>query len=340
MNAMNLRALLLGFGLAFAAAASMAQQGIQLKQVMQGADISCGKLFIFNQSEGTCTISDAVRKALTADKCTGPGLTYVEALKECIVVKESVPKPECKADNVKLEFDATLKQCVVKADTPKSAPGNYKGDCFRLNTASPISGLENGEMYTVTDQGEADANGDKQLSMKKGKFTLFPTIGCKVADGDKAGPLVQAKASELVVSGATRYGYAYGLLTMPYKYYPSAKSFESGAPIGGYMGWRMGQAASGFTLALALTLGSVKADTVDPKQLDVDGKPKVTGSTNVSALSYAAGFVFDVAKDPKAKPFKAGFFVGKDFVNNDPSVQYRFNRKTWIAVQIGYDFTD
>lgn len=340
MNSMTLRALLLGPVLAFAAAASVAQQGLQLKQVMLGAEKKCASPFTLNEAEGSCTISDASLAALTAEQCKGPGLAFVGTPAKCFLVKESVPKPECKANNVNLEFDATLKQCVVKADTPKSAPGNYKGDCFRLNTASPISGLADGELYTVTDQVEADANGDKLLSMKKGKFTLFPTIGCQVARGNQAGPVVQAKASELVVSGATRYGYAYGLLTMPYKYYPSAKSFESGAPIGAYMGWRMGQAASGFTLALALTLGSVKADTVDPKQLDTDGRPKVTGSTNVSALSYAAGFVFDVAKDPKAKPFKAGVFMGKDFVNNDPSVQYRFNRKTWLAVQIGYDFTD
>ena len=106
------------------------------------------------------------------------------------------------------------------------------------------------------------------------------------------------------------------------------------------MGWRVGQVGSGYTLALAATTGWVTADTVDPTQKDSSGNAKVTGSTQVAALSYAMGVIFDVAKDPKNKPFKAGLFIGKDFVNNDVTISFRYNRKTWIALQLGFDFTD
>jgi hypothetical protein len=147
-------------------------------------------------------------------------------------------------------------------------------------------------------------------------------------------------ASQMNAVGATRFGYAYGFLTMPYKYFPSEKSFQVNVPIGAYMGWRWGAAGSGQTLAAAVTLSTVKANTVDPNTLDASGKPTVTGTTDVAALSIAAGIMFDVLKSPAGKPFKTGVFVGRDIVNQDPTIDYKFNRKNWIAVQIGYSFTD
>jgi len=144
----------------------------------------------------------------------------------------------------------------------------------------------------------------------------------------------------MMSTGAGRYGWAYGALTMPYKYYPSDKSFVAGVPIGAYLGWRMGRAGSGVTLAGALTLSQVKAETVDPKVLDGDGKPTVTGTADVAALSAAVGVVFDVSKEPGTKAFKAGLFVGKDRITHSPTIDYKHSGKTWFAVQIGFDFTD
>lgn len=147
-------------------------------------------------------------------------------------------------------------------------------------------------------------------------------------------------AAALMEAGALRSGYAFGLLTMPYKYYPGEKSFVAGVPIGAYLGWRNGVAGSGSTFAAALTLGQVKADTVDPAQKDANGKPTVIGSADVAALSLALGVMYDLLKSPVGKPFKAGIFVGADVVSRDPTVSYRFNRKPWVAIQLGYDFTD
>ena len=50
--------------------------------------------------------------------------------------------------------------------------------------------------------------------------------------------------------------------------------------------------------------------------------------------------MFDVLKSPAGKPFKAGLFVGVDRVSRSPSVSYAQNGKAWLALQIGYDFTD
>jgi hypothetical protein len=214
-----------------------------------------------------------------------------------------------------------------------SAPGDYVSDCFEIAAAPPGTTLKKDETYFVSGQKEI-ANDDRELTLVKGRIKWF--FGCKPV-GD---PVQRIAASRLIESGAYRRGWAYGALTMPYKYFPGEKSFVVNAPIGAYLGWRDGQAGSGRTYALAVTLSSVKANVVDPNLLDAAGKPTVTGTADVAALSLAAGAMFDILKSPRGKPFKVGVFVGRDTVSRDPTIDYRYNRKNWVALQIGYDFTD
>ncbi len=213
-----------------------------------------------------------------------------------------------------------------------SAAGDYIGDCFGLK-GNPDVNDEGARTYLVTEQKELD-NDDRRLTVVPGKIKYFP-LRCVATSREREAKL----ASELIAQGATRSGYAYGVLTMPYKYFPGEKSFTVNAPVGGYMGWRHGRAGSGTTYAVAFTLSSVKANTVDPSTL-VDNKPAVTGTAQVAAISFAAGVMFDVLKSTRGKPFKTGLFIGRDRVSQDPTVDYRFNGKTWVALQIGFDFTD
>ena len=257
----------------------------------------------------------------------------------CVAAKDAIaPKPEC---NPLPGFAGKVKdsgkdvKCIYEATVPVSAPGDYLGDCFNIKAVPSGTSLVPGRDYFVSAQRELPGD-DRDLTLIPGHNDSFP-LGCKALSG----PQQRVNASALVEAGATRHGYAYGFLTMPYKYFPGEKSFQVNVPIGGYFGWRRGQAGSGVTTAFAFTLSSVKANTVDPKTTDpATGKPAVTGTTDVAALAGAAGLVFDILKSGRGKPFKAGIFIGKDVVSKDPSVDYRFNRKTWIAIQLGYDFTD
>lgn len=247
-------------------------------------------------------------------------------------------KPECSTVLGRLAYDPETKSCVLVVNSPTSAPGSYVGDCFTVVGDVEGTLFKSGDTYAVTNQ-RREANDERTLTMVKGDVNLVPIpfyFGCKARGGKE----VEVPAGRMMASGAKRYGWAYGFLTMPYKYYPSAKEFQVGVPIGSYLGYRVGQAGSGYTWAAAVTLGQVKADTLDPKLPDPSGKPTVTGTTDVAALSWALGMVFDVSKEPATKGFKAGVFVGQDRVNRSPSIEYKHNGKTWVAIQVGYDFTD
>ncbi len=313
---------------------------------------TCPSFFEFKAFEaaeakdgGTCHVKDL--SGLTEADCKAAGFIFQDG---ACVQGENKPDPQCKPIP---GFESTITgraaevKCSYERKIIASAPGDYIGDCFHVKVVPPGTSLKSDTFYLVT--GQSNLETGQELTVVRGElqglgakwFGDYPLfiigLGCKPAvDGEQH----KVAPAKLIEAGASRRGYAYGFLTMPYKYFPSEKSFLVNVPIGGYFGWRWGQAGSGVTTAIAVTLSSVKANTVDPNTLDAEGKPAVTGTADVAALSGAFGFVFDVLKSPTQKSVKAGFFVGKDYVNDDPTIDYRFNRKTWIAIQLGFDFTD
>jgi hypothetical protein len=297
--------------------------------------VECPAHYDLVEATGTCKARDTEIRALAQGQCSGEGLRLTNENK--CAPTEAAPSPQCKAwsgRKSRVSGSGSKAFCVYEPTLAVSGLGDYIGDCFEITGAPPGNGLQSKGIYLVTGQGEAESN-DRELTLVDARSDWY-YLGCEAVPGSKH----KTMASSLMESGALRSGYAYGFLTMPYKYYPGAKSFVTGVPIGGYLGWRNGKAGSGRTLAAAVTLSNVKANTVDPKVLDADGKPAATGSADVAALSLAFGWMFDVSKTALGKPFKAGVFAGWDFVNKAPTIDYRFNRKPWIAIQIGYDFTD
>lgn len=281
-----------------------------------------------------------VAKKLDSAACLAAGFDFKQGPPPvCVADPAKAPKAACKAIS---SYAATVNgsgadaTCAYERVNPSSAAGDYIGDCFHVKGVPPGTGLAGDRMYFVSGQRNIDGDNDRELTLVPGHLQFFPTLGC-LAD---AGTPVKAQASQLIEAGASRQGYSYGLLTMPYKYFPKDRSFIVGAPVGAYLGWRYGQAGSGTMVALALTLGQVKGETVDPTKLDANKQPTVTGTTDVPALSAAVGVMFDVLKSPRGKPFKAGLFFGRDTVSAEPTIRYRYNRKNWLAVQLGYDFTD
>lgn len=309
----------------------------------------CPSYFALDESTRLCAKDDQSIMKLNELQCKGDNLKLDNGT--CIAIKDNI-QPICKSINsytARLIGAGTSASCQHERITiTTSSQGDYIGDCFIIRTPIDEYPLEIGKHYFVTAQDNQNKENPQLSLIEAGEWEVWdwlmpiqkytPGFGCRPTEAAKRP--VRIQASRLSESGATRRGYAYGVLTMPYKYFPSKKSFSVGLPIGGYIGWRVGQPGAGGTFALAMTLSSVKADIVDPKTLDAQNKPVITGSTDVAALSGAAGFVFDVTKNPSGRSFKAGLFVGRDFINSDPSINYRFNKANWIAIQIGFDFTD
>lgn len=296
----------------------------------------CGDGLVFDTA-GKCKVDPAIAKDQA--KCQAASLDFKND--QCTATAEQLAA-RCKPF---YGYKATLKAqvCTYEKSMPVSASADYLGDCFAINAVQPHPKLVSGQTYLVTAQTKVDdTSNDKRLTLVPGDFRWLPPsiCGAKKIASNGAASAVQINASELLTAGASRRGWAYGLLTMPYKYFPDDKAFVSGAPIGPYLGFRFGQAGSGLTAAAAVTLGQVTGQTVDPTKLDSNNKPTVTGTTQLPAIAASLGLIFDIAKSQGAKPFKAGVFVGQDWINSDPTIFYKYNRKKWIALQLGYDFTD
>jgi hypothetical protein len=332
----------ISFGVGFLSLHAPAQSALLDK--FDPADLSkpevCPDYYNYKKDSGECMADTNKINVLKEDDCKGPGLklNVGGSPPVCVVDNKKKPSPKCKSlpgYTSKITGTGVNAACSFERLILASAPGDYIGDCFHIKAVPPGTELEHGEYYFVSGQ-KTTASNDRELTLVSGEVRWIPPTGCHATGG----PQHQVFASQLIEAGASRYGYAYGILTMPYKYFPSEKSFQVNVPIGGYLGYRYGQAGSGTTFALAVTLSSVKANTVDPTKLDAAGKPTVTGTADVTAISGAIGFMFDFLKSPNGSPFKAGVFIGKDIVSSDPNIDYRFNRKTWIAIQLGYDFTN
>jgi hypothetical protein len=312
----------------------------------------CPTLFKLN-AKGLCEVQAGQVQALkTTETCQPNTLFTLDTAKGECKAKQDTVAPECKAVegfNAKIEQAGVDAKCIYSPaiDVESSNSGDYLGDCFIIK--SKVQGypdLAPDSAYIVTRQD--NSNPDKPMvkvvpAQRWDKLSFFqeyvPGMSCRPSNTSSVAPL-DLPARSLTDAGALRMGWVHGVLTMPYKYYPSKKKFEAGVPLGAYLGWRWGQPGAGLTLAAAVTIGSVKANTVDPKTLDADGKPKVTGNTNATALAAALGYVVDITRNEQRNPFKVGVFVGKDFVNTSPNLVYEYNRKTWVALQIGFQFTD
>lgn len=330
---------ILALGLLLAAVSSPSLAATRKVALPELAAPTCPPpLLTFDSKTGACVPADKDKVAALKEEACPKANGFAFANGKCTFDQAKAPAPACNKSVSNLVYDADAKSCLLVTGQPSSSPGDYVSDCFKVVGVPEGSGLEAGKYYTVTNQRD-EQDDDHLLSVVEGDLNWVPVpglFGCKATKGPKRMVL----ASSLMDNGAQRFGWAYGALAMPYKYYPKSKTFVAGLPIGAYLGWRMGRAGSGVTLAAAMTLSQVKADTIDPKTLDMNGKPTVTGTTDVAALSGAIGLVFDVSKRPGLKAFKAGAFVGKDRINRSPTIDFKQQGQWWMALQLGFDFTD
>jgi hypothetical protein len=283
--------------------------------------------------DGKCQVdADAVGKLDEAGCKAVPGLNWGGTPAKCTGTPAKPPTPTCSGDISGILPTPKDGKCHLDRSVPRSAVGDFLGDCFRIDAQpSPETPPLIGGHYLKVLSSRLGANGTDTLLTVARADGRIPVFSCNAQD--KAVPY-EINASELARIGAKRYGWAYGVLAMPYKFYEKSKKIGDGAAIGPYLGWRMGEPGSGTTFAMSLALSKVKGEVRDAQS-------NVTSTPDLAAISAAAGVMWDVRKATGiGKPFTVGLFVGTDRVSSDNVVKFPHNGKGWLALQIGYDFTD
>lgn len=114
---------------------------------------------------------------------------------------------------------------------------------------------------------------------------------------------------------------------VPYKYHFSgSREFGGSATIGPDFGYRSEKNSYGFGLKYIAFLG---AGTVSVTQ-NVDG---VATKQSLSSFSYGVGVLGEIKQD-----FQWGLVFGRDRVSG--ASKFPDNGKTWVAIALGYSFSN
>lgn len=118
-----------------------------------------------------------------------------------------------------------------------------------------------------------------------------------------------------------RYGFTYGVLATPFKYYPSTGVLESRSTIGGYLGYRLHD-RPGVSNILAVAVGPTSAS--------------VSNTTNgVTTTNTANGATLAFAWLGQFKgEFTTGVIAGWDFFSKADNVSN--NKALWLGLTLGY----
>jgi hypothetical protein len=132
--------------------------------------------------------------------------------------------------------------------------------------------------------------------------------------------------TEIVRFGYVRSGVVYGLLLVPYKYHRHDKSFTSSVTVGPYFGTRVGYLGLDSSLVISVGLTSLNVANANGQTSTQQG------------YTIAAGMIWSITKNKS--PLQFGLLVGKDWAGSNASPRYVHEGKTWIAAQIGFNFSD
>ena len=149
----------------------------------------------------------------------------------------------------------------------------------------------------------------------------------------KLGDSYTLTAEQLKNASYSRYGWIYGPMIVPFKYFPHDRSFEPSQSLGMYTGYR----TSWFESRGLSFVGSAGVATMKVSQVvDDPAKPggKTTKENTIAGYTLAGGVLFDLTRE--ARPFVAGLLVGRDFVGRNSALEYKHDNKTWIALQFGW----
>jgi hypothetical protein len=144
----------------------------------------------------------------------------------------------------------------------------------------------------------------------------------------KVDDVVVVRQTLISATPPDRYGLTYGTLIVPYKMQLKGdRGTSGGASLGGYLGFRQDRSGiTGLALQYVFFAGGASISVVQ----NVDGQ---SVSQDVTGLTYGVALLGTV-KDT----FQLGVVVGADRVNRN--VKYGNNNKPWIALSLGFDFSN
>lgn len=163
---------------------------------------------------------------------------------------------------------------------------------------------------------------------------LFTEVEVSQHCGDSSSPalergqVVLLRHDRIESLNPVRKGLTYGALIVPYKYHRSGeKGFTGGTSLGGYLGYRVDR--TGFTGFETNFIGFFGGASIAVPET-VDGE---TSLSNRAGVSYGVGILATIKDE-----FQIGLVVGRDRV--DSAADYVRNGRTWVALSLGYEFSN
>lgn len=257
--------------------------------------------------------ASAAKSAASAAGSAAGAASSASAAKKAadsVEAKFSLPVSIAAGDRIKLRSN-------VAAMEGKNGAANANAP---LNTCLRVTRLDSGNGITVTVE-----EGDR----------IFGS--CATPNGAPGvvvtGNTYKLSSEQLKDASYSRYGWIYGPMAVPFKFFPHDRSFEPSQSLGMYLGYRTSWFESrGLSWVASAGLATMKVSQV----VDDPAKPgaKTTKENTVAGYTVAGGVLFDLTRE--TKPFVAGLLMGRDFVGSNSALTYRHDNRTWIALQIGW----
>lgn len=121
-----------------------------------------------------------------------------------------------------------------------------------------------------------------------------------------------------------RYGFTYGVMATPFKYYPGSGVMESRSTIGGYLGYRLHE-RPGVSNVLAIAVGPTTATLHTPAANGAATPTTSTANGTTIALAWLGEFKGE---------FTTGVIAGWDFFSKTDNVPN--NGSVWLGITLGY----
>jgi hypothetical protein len=216
------------------------------------------------------------------------------------------------------KFNAKVEHFRTSSGEPRGELTAPKGSCFRVSQ----------EFEDPTDPTQKLARG----TFITGWFprVLLPPYKCLDEESLQKEPLRLDPAlsydvpKRMIVEerDRDRFGWTYGALVAPFKYYRKERDFSAGASVGPYLGYRLhDRQGSSSVLALGIGMATASVTTNNP-----DGS---TSTSNTTGMSAALAYLLDIKGS-----FNVGFLAGADYYSKSQNVAN--SGKLWLGLSFGY----
>lgn len=229
-----------------------------------------------------------------------------------------------------------------KPAATEAADINTVGDFFKFNVkvehfrpsdaAGPEVTAPQDSCFRVSQELEQSdpANPSKAKKIARGKFEtgwfprlLLPPYKCESSlPFDAALSYDVPRQMILEDRDRERFGWTYGALVTPFKFYTKDREFSAGASVGPYLGYRLHD-RQGSSSVLALAIGAATANVTTN---NADGS---SSNSNATGLTVGLAYLLDVKG-----AFNVGFIAGSDFFSKSQHIPT--SNKLWLGLSFGY----